>query len=128
MLYFLPLFLFFLGLGSPVGSAVGKPEIAPVIAPHEPEICRMFGTIYLTTDPKQKNYARYTVYIDTEDTYADLLVFKENNKLFADAPGIWYLTTSRNFADYIFFVTTNRAFADFTIYYTKARTFAGCKQ
>ncbi|GEO03298.1 hypothetical protein AAE02nite_09620 [Adhaeribacter aerolatus] len=128
MLYFLPLFFFLLGLGSPAGSTVGKPETIPIVAPREPEICRMFGSIYLTADPKQKNYARFTVYIDTEDTYADLLVFRENNKLFADAPGLWYITTSRNFADHVLFITTNRAFADFTIHYTKARTFAGCRK
>lgn len=127
MLYFLPLIFFFLGLGSPAGSAVGKPELTSVVAPRDPEICRMFGSVYLTDDPKQKNYARFTVFIDTEDTYADLLVFKENNKLFADAPGLWHITTSRNFADHVLFITTNRALADFTIHYTKARTFAGCR-
>ena len=84
MLYFLPLYFFFLGLGSPAGSVVSKPAPAPVIAPREPEICRMFGSVYLTSDPKQKNYTRYTVYLEAEDTYADLVVFKENNKLFAE--------------------------------------------
>jgi hypothetical protein len=128
MRYFLPLFFLFLGLGNPAGSAVNKPATAPVIAPREPEICRLFGTVYLTSDPKQKNYARYIVYIEPEETYADLLVFKENNKLFADAPGLWNLSESRNFADHVFFVTTNRAFADFTIHYTKVRTFAGCRK
>jgi hypothetical protein len=128
MLTFLPLFFFFLGLSSPADVTVSKPVVVPVVAPREPEICRMFGSVYLTADPKQKNYARYTVYIEAEETYADVLIFKENNKLFADAPGLWYLTTSRNFADHIFFVTTNRAFADFTIHYTKVRTFAGCRK
>jgi hypothetical protein len=128
MLYYLPLFFFFLGLGSPAGTAVRKPEPALAAAPRQPEICRMFGSVHLTSDPKQKNYARFIVYIEPEDTYADLSVFKETNKLFADAPGLWYLTTSRNFADHVLFITTNRAFADFTIHYTKVRTFAGCKK
>ena len=128
MFYFLPLFFLLLGLGSPAGTLVSKPGNALVIAPRDPEICRMFGSVYLTADPKQKNYARYVVYIEAEDTYADLTVFKENNKLFADGPGLWYFTTSRNFADHVFFITTNRAFADFTIHYTKVRTFAGCRK
>jgi len=128
MLYFLPLFFSLLGLSNPVGMAISKPEPKLVVSSSEPEICRLFGSVYLTSDPRQKNYAKYIVYLESEDTYADLFVFKETNKLFADAPGLWYLTTSRNFADHVFFVTTNRAFADFSIYYTKARTFAGCRK
>lgn len=93
----------------------------------DPEICRMFGSVYLTSDPKEKSLARYIIYIEPEAAYADIQVFKENNKLFADGPGLWYLTSGRNFADHIFFVTTNRAFADFSVHYTKARTFAGCR-
>lgn len=127
MLYLVCLFYLFLGLGSPVGQAGASPAAVPVAAPREPEICRLFGSVYLTADPRQKNYARYTVFIDTEDTYADITVYKESNKLFADAPGLWYLTSSRNFADHVLFITTNRALADFTIYYSKARTLAGCR-
>ena len=93
----------------------------------ESQICRMFGSVYITSDPKQRNFARYIVYIEPEETYADLIVFKENNKLFADGPGLWFMTTSRNFADHIFYVTTNRAFADFSIHFTQKRTFAGCR-
>jgi hypothetical protein len=126
MYYFLPLLFLLLGFGPLPGAVVKTP--VPANVPREPEICRMFGSVYLTSDPKQKNYAKYIVYLEPEDTYADLFVFKENNKLFADSPGLWYLTTSRNFADHIFFVTTNRAFADFSIYYTKARTLAGCRK
>lgn len=99
----------------------------PVNITAEPQICRMFGSVHLTSDPKQRNFARYVVYIEPEETYADLLVFKENNKLFADGPGLWFMTSSRNFADHIFYVTTNRAFADFSICFTDKRTFAGCR-
>ncbi len=93
----------------------------------DPEICRLFGSVYLTSDPKEKNLARYIIYLEPEAAFADIQIFKENNKLFADGPGLWYLTSGRNFADHIFFVTTNRAFADFSVHYTKARTFAGCR-
>lgn len=93
----------------------------------EPEICRMFGSVYLTKDPKQRNFAKYYVYLEKDEAYADLQVFKESNKLFADGPGLWYLTETRNFADHIFYVTDNKAFADFTIYFTTKRTFAGCQ-
>jgi len=125
MVYFLS---FFLLLGSFCKPVVTAPVRNPVpVLQSEPQICRLFGSVYLTSDPKQKNLARYFVYIETEEAYADLLVFKENNKLFADAPGLWFITSSRNFADHIFFVTPNRAFADFSINFTSKRTFAGCK-
>ena len=93
----------------------------------DPQVCRLFGSVYLTSDPKQKNLARYIVYIEPDEAYADLVVFKENNKLFADGPGLWFVTTSRSFSDHIFYVTTNRAFADFSVHFTSKRTFAGCK-
>lgn len=127
MTYFLS---FFWLLGSLAG---GKPtETRPVTQPvlhqaSKPDVCQLFGSVYLTSDPKQKNLARYIVYIEPEEAYADLIVFKENNKLFADAPGLWFITTSRSFSDHIFFVTTNRAFADFSVHFTSKRTFAGCK-
>lgn len=113
-------------------SAHAAPATLPVAAPTGVQvadlpICRMYGSVYLTSDPRQKSYARYTVYVEKEETFADLLVFRENNKLFADRAGLWYVIKNRDFADHIFFVTTNRAFADFTIHYTDKRTFAGCK-
>jgi len=125
MIYFLSFFLLLGSFGKPV---VNAPAINPIsVQQSEPQICRLFGSVYLTSDPKQKNLARYIVYIEPEEAYADLLVFKENNKLFADGPGLWFINSSRNFADHIFYVTTNRAFADFSIHYTSKRTFAGCK-
>ena len=125
MLYFLYVFLLLGSFGKPVAKA---PLSEPVpVWLSEPDVCRIFGSVSLTSDPKYKNMAQYHVYLEPEEAYADLLVFKENNKLFADGPGLWFITSSRNFADHVFFVTTNRAFADFSIHYTGKRTFAGCK-
>ena len=127
MTYFLS---FFLLLGSlHIGNLLEK-ELATEIVEQQaakPEVCKLFGSVYLTSDPKYKNQARYIVYIEPDEAYADLVVFKENNKLFADAPGLWFVTTSRSFSDHIFYVTTNRAFADFSVHFTTKRTFAGCK-
>jgi Family of unknown function (DUF6150) len=126
MLSFLSFFLLLFPAGQPQAGSLAAIPGPAVVA--ESRICRMYGSVYLTSDPKQKSYARYIVYVEPEETYADLLVFKENNKLFADGPGLWYMTTNRTFADHVFFVTNNRAFADFSIHFTDKRTFAGCRQ
>ncbi len=97
-------------------------------ASREPEFCRIYGSVYLTSDPKYKSLARYIVYLEPEEAFANLVIFKEENKLFADKPGLWYPAPAHDFADYVLFVTTNRAFADFSVHYTKARSFAGCKE
>lgn len=94
----------------------------------EPEFCRIYGSVYLTSDPKYKSLARYIVYIEPEEAFANLVIFKEENKLFADKPGLWYPAPAHDFADHVLFVTTNRAFADFSVFFTKARSFAGCKE
>ncbi|QNF35732.1 hypothetical protein HUW51_04510 [Adhaeribacter swui] len=93
-----------------------------------PEFCNIYGSVFLTSDPKYKRLARYTVYLEPEEAFANLVVFKEENKLFADNPGLWYPASGYDFADHVLFLTTNRAFADFSIYYTKSRSFAGCRE
>ncbi|WP_236704886.1 DUF6150 family protein [Hymenobacter sp. AT01-02] len=103
----------------------------PFVAATQPvsvEPCRIYGSVYLETDPRRKNYCFGTLYIEAEDTFADVLVYKETNKLFADKAGLWYITDSPSFADYSLFVTPQRNLADFAIYFTKVRSFAGCRQ
>lgn len=123
----LSLFSFLLPGAAPVTFKI-NPEIHYNQPPRDPEYCRIYGSVYLTSDPKYKNLARYVVYMEPEEAFANLVVFKEENKLFADRPGFWYPAPAHDFADYVLFVTTNRAFADFSIFYTKSRSFAGCKQ
>ncbi|MDX5443845.1 MAG: hypothetical protein LPJ89_08705 [Hymenobacteraceae bacterium] len=90
--------------------------------------CQIYGSVYLERDPRYKSYATHLVYIEPEEAFADMLVFEEDNKLFADKPGLWYKAKGRAFADYVFFVTDNRALADFSIHYTDVRSFAGCNR
>lgn len=114
------------------GKAPASPEsfsTAPITyINREPEYCQIYGSVFLTSDPKYKRLARYIVYIEPEEAFANLVIFKEENKLFADKPGLWYPAPAHDFADHVLFVTTNRAFADFSVFYTKARSFAGCKE
>lgn len=106
-------------------------------APHVPLVasrvasvdgCRIFGSVYLETDPRRQGRCFGTIYLEPETAFADVLVFQETNKLFADKAGLWYLTDARDFADYSLFVTTNRNLADFSIQYTKVRSYAGCRK
>ena len=102
------------------------PAKTPATVSLEP--CKIYGSVYLETDPARRSYCTGTVYVEPEEAFANLVVFKESNKLFADKPGLWADAPARDFADYVLFVTTDRSRADFAIHYTKVRSFAGCKQ
>ena len=110
-------------LASPVGGGVGVPHPLGTVEP-----CKIFGSVYLEHDPRQANACFAVVYIEPEKAFADVLVFKETNKLFADKAGLWCPADNREFADYVLYVTTDRSRADFAIHYTTVRSFAGCKQ
>lgn len=90
--------------------------------------CRIFGSVFLETDPRRKSQCFGAVYLELEEVFADVLVYQETNKLFADKAGLWYLADSPHFADYSLFVTDNRNLADFSFHYTKVRGHAGCRK
>ncbi|GAB3828755.1 DUF6150 family protein [Hymenobacter jeollabukensis] len=90
--------------------------------------CKLYGAIYLERDPRRRGFCSATVYVEQQEAFANLVVFQEANKLFADKAGLWYITDARDFADFTVLVTDNRSFADFGIYYTKVRSFAGCRK
>ena len=92
------------------------------------ESCKIYGSVYLETDPARRPYCFGTVYVEPQEAFADLIGVKENNKLFADKVGLWADAPARDFADYVLFVTPDRSKADFSIHYTMVRSFAGCKQ
>ena len=90
--------------------------------------CRIYGSVFLETDLSRRGQCFATVYVESEEAFTNLMVYKEDNKLFADKAGLWALTDARDFADYRLFVTDNRNLADFTIHYTDVRIYAGCRQ
>ncbi|UOQ75807.1 DUF6150 family protein [Hymenobacter sp. 5516J-16] len=110
----------------PAPAELPTPLAAAVAASVDP--CRLYGSVYLETDPRRRSQCFGVVYQEPEEAFADVLVYQETNKLFADKVGLWYLTDSRDFADYVLFVTDNRNLADFSFHYTKARAFAGCRK
>ncbi|WP_226163509.1 hypothetical protein [Hymenobacter terricola] len=115
-----------------LAPAFPPPAAAALVAavPHAAgplEPCKIYGSVYLETDPGRRTYCFGTVYVEPEEAFADVLVFKENNKLFADKAGLWAEAPARDFADYVLLVVTDRSRADFSIHYTNVRSFAGCK-
>lgn len=124
--FLLSFLLFFAGPGSI--NEVRRPAPVPARTAGSVEPCKIFGSVYLENDPRRANSCFAVVYVEPEQAFADVLVFNETNKLFADKAGLWCPAENREFADYTLFVTTDRSRADFAIHYTKVRSFAGCKQ
>jgi hypothetical protein len=102
------------------------PSLRPPAA--DAEFCQIFGAVYLERDPRQRGFCAFAAYEEPDEAFADLAVFKEDNRLFADQSGLWYIAPSRAFADYVVFVTPTRGQADFSIFYTPTRSFAGCRR
>lgn len=120
-----------LGVATAPVEATPAP-ISPRLAVAAPfgsiDASKIFGSIYLETDPRRKSNCFATIYEEPEQAFADVLVYKEDSKLFADKAGVWYFTPTRDFADYVLFVTNNRGLADFSIHYTKVRSYAGVQK
>ncbi|WP_237587075.1 hypothetical protein [Pontibacter russatus] len=91
------------------------------------DYCHVYGAVYLERDPRYKNTASAIVFLNEEEAFANMVVYRENNKLFADAPAIWYITPHKAFANHILYVTDQRNLADFTVFYTDVRSSAICR-
>ncbi|MFD3002135.1 DUF6150 family protein [Pontibacter toksunensis] len=91
------------------------------------DYCDIYGSVYLERDPKYKNTASRIVFLNEEEAFANMVVYRENNKLFADGRAIWFVTPTKAFADHILYVTDQRHQADFTVYFTDVRSSATCR-
>lgn len=85
--------------------------------------CNVFGMVYV--EPVKKR-ADYIVYEEKTEAFADLRVFREENRLLADDTGLWYFTDKRDFADFTIYLQNEPSNADFTIFYTDVISYAGC--
>ena len=88
------------------------------------EYCHLQGAVYETST---KQGSDFWVFVEESEAFADLLVYKEENKLYADEAGIWFFVESNGLADFTVFLTKKRIEADFIIYFTDTSSFAGCK-
>ena len=89
--------------------------------------CQVYGAVYLERNPLYKNTASHVVYLGEQEAFADMVVYRESNKLFADAPAVWFVTPTKAFASHVLYVTDQRHQADFTVHFTDVRSFATCR-
>lgn len=109
---------------------IHTPPVAPASAGEvniDRDYCAIYGAVYLERDPRYKNTASKIVFLNEEEAFANMVVYRETNKLFADGTGIWYITPNKAFANHILYVTDQRYQADFTVYFTDVRSSATCR-
>lgn len=87
------------------------------------DVCQLYGVVYVTENP---NEANFKVYIEDSEAFADLVVFREDNRLMADKSGVWHISDSPAFANFSIYFERRRGLADFAIFYTDILSFAGC--
>jgi hypothetical protein len=85
--------------------------------------CNIYGSVYFVKDKFQ---ADFSVYIEETESFADLVVFREDNALYADKSGVWFIANKIGLADYRVYIETIKGRANFSIHYTDNRSFAGC--
>jgi len=85
--------------------------------------CQLRGSVLVVKDPRM---AQVKVFLAQSEPFADLLIFKADNKLFADKPGLWHFTTVRAQADFIIAYVTEEQ-ADVKVFFIENESFAGCR-
>ena len=89
------------------------------------DVCQIFGAVYLEKDPRK---ADYKVFVENSETSSDLVVFKEDSRLFADKAGLWCFTDKPAFADFSVAYVDKKGQADFSVFFTDREFFAGCNK
>lgn len=90
------------------------------------ELCEIFGYVYLEQDPRRG--ADYTYYVEESEFSSDLVVFWQENPLYASSSGLWYETKDPFEAHFTLRRTKKRSEADFIVYFTEYEYRAGCSQ
>jgi hypothetical protein len=88
-------------------------------------ICDAYGSIYIETE--NRNRADFTVFVSKENSFPDLKVYLEENKLYADKVGHWYFVKDRELADYVIFIEKDKGRARYSVFYTDIESEAGCQ-
>jgi hypothetical protein len=85
--------------------------------------CAVFGSIY---EVEEAYLADYIVYEELSEASAEVVVFEQSNRLYADRSGMWYFVAEKDFAQHKVFFTDKKNQAHFSVYFTKFESFAGC--
>jgi hypothetical protein len=113
MSIFIHLFLFnLLGFSSPAN-------------PQSTEICELKGAVYI--EKEDRNRANFSVYKEESEAFAQVLIFEEFSRTYADKPGYWYFVENRGLANFVIYYEEEAGMSDFTIYFTETAAFAGCQ-
>ncbi len=90
----------------------------------QPNYCEVYGTIYET----DKIYeADFKVYEEGSEAFANIIVFEEDNSLYANKQGHWTFIDNRDLADFVVYFTDESRDAEFSVYFTSFESFAGCQ-
>jgi len=85
--------------------------------------CSLRGSVYITTERSQ---ADFVVFEESSQAFADFLVYEEENRLYATEEGVWFFVENRGIADFSIYLNESKGGSDFVIAYTDSPTFAGC--
>jgi hypothetical protein len=91
----------------------------------QPDFCELKGAVYV--EKNDANMAQFSVYIQESEAFAQVLVFEEDSRTYADKPGLWYFVENPGMADFIIYYVEEEGMADFSIYFTDIASFAGCQ-
>ncbi len=86
--------------------------------------CKIFGKIFVVDFVQQ---ADYRVFEEDTEAFANVVIFKQENRFYADKTGQWFFTKNKAEADFWIYFTETKGQSDFTIAYTPTESFAGCK-
>lgn len=95
------------------------------VSPVQTMYCDIQGSMYVVDKP---HLADFIVYEEGSETFSDLIVFEQKNRLYANKKGMWHFEKEQSFARYKIFFTDRPREADFKVYFTKFESFAGCNQ
>ena len=93
--------------------------------PNQSLICQAYGSVYEVNEPY---LADLIIFEELSEVSADLLVYEQQNRLYANKPGMWYFEDKKDFARFKIYFTPNKSEADFIVYFTEFESFAGCSR
>lgn len=114
---------FYILLGALSIALFGNRPVAKNFESQPSRYCQIYGSVAVVDDPRM---AHYKVYVEESEGLADVIVYDEEIRLYADRVGTWHFTQNPGLADYVIFFEENKHFADFSIYYTDIESFARC--
>ncbi|MFT4736586.1 MAG: hypothetical protein ACI8QD_002324 [Cyclobacteriaceae bacterium] len=89
------------------------------------DYCEIYGSFYEVEDILE---ADLVVYLEGAETFADIIVYEQKNRLYADKPGMWYFESDAVNARRKVFFTDRKREAHFSIYLSRFESFAGCNR